>query len=599
MKTETIYIGGMSCVNCQSTIEKKLKSTAGIESAVVSYSTSSAELVYDESLISFESIKQIITNLHYTVLDGKQKTSGSSIASYAIFIISLYVLLQHFGASRLSSAFPLAQAGMGYGMLFVIGLITSVHCVAMCGGINLSQCISEKIERTSVYPAALYNAGRVVSYTISGIIVGALGKVITVNGAMQGVVQIAAGVFMILMGINMLGIFPGMRRINFSFFTKKIDRNKIAGKSPLIVGLLNGLMPCGPLQTMQLYALSTASPVAGGIAMFVFSMGTVPLMFGLGALSSFLSRQFTGYVMKAGAVLVAVLGLTMLTNGYSLSGLPALSDVMDNKFFRASYNQQNGLDGKTFAPVIENGVQIVNSTLSPGRYPPITVQADIPVKWVITAPNGSINGCNNRMIIREYGIEYQFKPGQNIIEFMPSKTGRFTYTCWMGMIRSTITVVEKGADSVNTPADIKPAGITIPSDTIAAAVIEGGIQTVSINLSDEGFEPAIVVMQKNVPAKWTINNNSLDPGNSELVFPAYYLQQKIENGENTVGFVPSADFEFSTIDNIFYGFVKIVDDINNIDAAAIKKEAGEYETLIYPDEYFAQAPQAPQTNCCQ
>ena len=61
---------------------------------------------------------------------------------------------------------------------------------------------------------------------------------------------------------------------------------------------------------------------------------------------------------------------------------------------------------------IEDGVQIINSTLSQGRYPNINVQKGIPVKWIIDAPQGSINGCNNRMIIRDLGIEYSFKTGE-------------------------------------------------------------------------------------------------------------------------------------------------------------------------------------------
>jgi len=62
-------------------------------------------------------------------------------------------------------------------------------------------------------------------------------------------------------------------------------------KGPFTVGLLNGLMPCGPLQAMQIYALSTGNPLKGALSMLLFSLGTVPLMFGLGALGSLLSRR--------------------------------------------------------------------------------------------------------------------------------------------------------------------------------------------------------------------------------------------------------------------------------------------------------------------
>jgi len=92
-------------------------------------------------------------------------------------------------------------------------------------------------------------------------------------------------------------------------------------------------------------------------------------------------------------------------------------------------------------PTNKDDVQIVNSTLLRNRYPVITVRQGIPVRWIINAPPDSINGCNNRMIIREYGIRHIFKQGDNVIEFTPQKAGKFTYSCWMGMIRSSITVI--------------------------------------------------------------------------------------------------------------------------------------------------------------
>jgi hypothetical protein len=227
------------------------------------------------------------------------------------------------------------------------------------------------------------------------------------------------------MGVNMLGIFPALRKLAF-----RLPKLRAGSKSPLIVGLLNGLMPCGPLQAMQIYALSTGSPAKGALSMFLFSLGTVPLMFGLGALSSVLGKKFYHKVMTAGAALVVVLGLSMFSQGWSLSGFGLPFDA------EATASAQ----GES-AVKIENGYQVVNSTLQPGRYPAIRVQDGIPVRWVIDAPKGSVNGCNNSMIIPEYGIEYSFRTGENVIEFVPEGPGTFRYSCWMGMIRSTITVL--------------------------------------------------------------------------------------------------------------------------------------------------------------
>ena len=85
---------------------------------------------------------------------------------------------------------------MGYGLLFAVGLLTSLHCIAMCGGINLSQCVTYKFNEnetnkiTKLKPSLMYNAGRVASYTLIGGIVGALGSVITFSGTAKGIVAI-------------------------------------------------------------------------------------------------------------------------------------------------------------------------------------------------------------------------------------------------------------------------------------------------------------------------------------------------------------------------------------------------------------------------
>jgi sulfite exporter TauE/SafE len=572
----------------------------GVERAEVHYTTGTATVSYDADCLSLKELYTVIEALDYQVIEdskaGDQPGTGTQIVGILLVIIALYMLMRQFGISTLTAAFPLAEAGMGYGMLFIIGLITSVHCVAMCGGINLSQCIPnaasrEKRDRTAVlFPSMLYNGGRIISYTVVGAVVGALGSVISVSGRLQGIVQLVAGICMVGMGISMLGIFPRLRRFTVPLprlFTRRIEEKRERSTNPLIVGLLNGLMPCGPLQAMQLYALSTGNPVSGALSMFLFSLGTVPLMFFIGALSSFLSKKFTAAVMRAGAVLVTVLGLTMFSNGWSLSGFSL--DMVNPLRNPTARTERSG--AAPFEPVMSDNVQIVSSTLSGGRYPAITVQEGIPVKWTINAPQGTINGCNNRMIIREYGIEYRFKTGENVVEFTPTRTGRIPYSCWMGMIRSSITVVAAGESGVlRAESGDRPqsAGVLIPTENVAVAEMDpsGEFQQVQINLRDSGFDPAVIIVQRNIPTEWTINNDSLDEGNSVLIFPLYYLQQPIDMGDTVLGLVPTEDFEFYTVDSVYYGYLKVVDDLNALDMEAIKAEVAAFETLIYPDSYF-------------
>ena len=80
-------------------------------------------------------------------------------------------------------------------------------------------------------------------------------------------------------------------------------------------------MPCGPMQSMQIIALGSGNPVSGAFAMLMFSLGTVPLMLGFGSIVSVLGKKYTKIVMRAGCILVVVLGLAMLSQGVSLSGI--------------------------------------------------------------------------------------------------------------------------------------------------------------------------------------------------------------------------------------------------------------------------------------
>jgi len=327
--------------------------------------------------------------------------------------------------------FPQIQSNVGYGMLFVIGLLTSLHCVAMCGGINLAQSVNaSKTGGTTILPNLMYNLGRVVSYTVIGGVVGALGSVISLGGGLRGTVAIFAGIFMVIMGLNMLNVFPWLRRFNLKmpkFIGRRISTKKTGKHSSFYIGMLNGLMPCGPLQSMQLFALSTGSFITGAFSMFLFSLGTVPLMMGLGILSSKLNKKFTEKMMSICAILVFILGLGMLNNGLALSGIlvPQLAST----------------DTNLNMAQIEGEYQMLTTPLDFGRYPQITVKVGVPVKWEIIAEKGKVNGCNNEIIIPEYDISTKLKEGKNIIEFTPTKEGQYGYSCWMGMIRSSITVI--------------------------------------------------------------------------------------------------------------------------------------------------------------
>lgn len=325
------------------------------------------------------------------------------------------------------------------------------QCVAYASGHN-----DPKAKMT---PSILYNLGRVVSYTIIGGTVGALGSAIALTGWARGLIAILSGVFMVVMGISMMGIFPWLNKITPRmprFLSKKAGEAR-NGKGPFIVGLINGFMPCGPLQAMQLYALGTGSLLAGASSMLVFSLGTVPLMFGLGALSSLLSGKFTAKMMKVSAVLVLVLGLIMANRGLALSGVSLFAPLSIKTPVSSSHSPKN-----------TSNVQMITTELPESGYPEITVKKGIPVKWNLQADAKIINGCNNKLLIPQLNIEHKLVPGDNIIEFTPTEEGTIPYSCWMGMITSRINVV---SDSSGAAA---PSEATVPADTASGTAVSSG-----------------------------------------------------------------------------------------------------------------------------
>ncbi len=315
-------------------------------------------------------------------------------------------------------------------LMFIFGLLTSFHCMGMCGGIVISNSIRNKGVSSSV----TYNFGRIISYTAIGAIAGSLGHAVNFTGTWKGVVPILGGIFMVLLAIKYLNIFPILRHLNIKMpavFAKRIFGGRY--NNAFIIGLLSGLMPCGPLQMVQLYALGTKSIFIGAVSAFVFSLGTVPVLFAIGLINSTINKKYTRLVTRLSAVIVLVLGVAMLGRGLALAGV----DVSIPGFDIYGYQKSK----QTVSQAIQS-IQVINSELKSDEYPAIVVKKGIRVKWNLKASEENLNDCNNAIVIPKLKIEKKLYVGNNFIEFTPSESGEIVYTCWMGMIKSKIKVVD-------------------------------------------------------------------------------------------------------------------------------------------------------------
>lgn len=353
---------------------------------------------------------------------------------------------------------------VGFGLLFLFGVLTSFHCVGMCGGIAISQTVGGTEKDVPIpfsrlfVPSALYNSGRVVAYTLVGGIVGGLGQVIGFTGIWKSFVPVLGGVFMIVMAVNLLGILPGLRQ--FRIPVPKILARKVYSAAtnsgpkrygPFVVGLLTGLMPCGPLQMIQIYALGTGNILHGAVSMFFFSIGTVPLLFLFGLINTVINKKHSAAILKGSAVLVLVLGVIMIGRGLALAGV----DVGISAFLP----EKSVADAKNTA-ILKGDLQVVETSLEPGSFPAIVVQKGIRVKWNLHADKKNLNECNRAIVVPKLDLEKELKEGDNYIEFLPQEAGVIPYTCWMGMIKSKITVLDRNDNALSRADSADPSSGT-------------------------------------------------------------------------------------------------------------------------------------------
>lgn len=426
MATIYVKIKGIHCQNCETTIQRALLKLPRVKEVTIKNFI--AHITYEEPLTNDEIINAItqagyITKASYirTNLKDLEKTSNLKQSFLILTIIILIISLTYkiFGFN-IFNVIPTIDSNITYTMLFLTGLLTSIHCVSMCGAINLIATLNQNSQNRFERPLK-YNLGRLISYTILGGIAGLFGSILTINNIISGIIITIAGLAMFVMSLEMLGFF---RIPRIKFLTPK--HKKIS--DPFLIGLLNGLMPCGPLQAMQLYALSTSSMLKGALSMFLFGLGTMPLMLLTSVIFTNLKGKNKILINNIASVLILVLSVLMLNRGLVALNINIPAFEGNTKYL---------------TPNILDDTQVVEFDLSYNGYQNIKVEVDKPVKMIIHVDKKYLTGCNNSLTIPEYNINQELKVGDNIIEFHPTKEGTFIYTCWMNMLKNNIKVVNK------------------------------------------------------------------------------------------------------------------------------------------------------------
>ncbi|MEW5838515.1 MAG: sulfite exporter TauE/SafE family protein [Pseudomonadota bacterium] len=189
---------------------------------------------------------------------------------------------------------------------FLVGLLGGVHCVGMCGGIvgALTFGLPAEVRQSParVFPYLLaYNLARVSSYVLAGALMGGLGWLaasLVALHAVQQVLQVAAGLFMVMLGLYLAGWWSGLARVEQagSLIWRRIEpfaRTLLPVKSPrhaLMLGFVWGWLPCGLVYSVLIWALASGSPAQGALLLLGFGLGTLPNLMLMGVFAAQLGR---------------------------------------------------------------------------------------------------------------------------------------------------------------------------------------------------------------------------------------------------------------------------------------------------------------------
>jgi len=212
---------------------------------------------------------------------------------------------------------------------FNLGLLSTPHCLAMCGGIITALSMvgagaNGSQARRRIGLVITYNLGRITSYTIAGAIVGLAGKQIAfaiMPSAGHFLLKVMAAAILVLIGLHLCGWLPGFRLleslgIKFWRLIQPLARHfsTVSGLSgALITGAVWGWLPCGLVYSVLLWSLSSGDALSGALLLFVFGLGTLPGMVTTG----FLGIELSGLLKRpavrtAGGLIIIVVGMLSL-----------------------------------------------------------------------------------------------------------------------------------------------------------------------------------------------------------------------------------------------------------------------------------------------
>jgi uncharacterized protein len=456
----TVPITGMTCAACERRVSSALLALPGVVEVQVS-STRGTATISAGVLPARASIETAVRSAGYE--PGAARWLSPDADVWKTFLVAVVAVgwiawvLNQSGLVDVTSA--LADPGTG-GLVVVLllGLTAGVStCMAMVGGLVLGVSAAHAAALAAagtpipsfarrMRPAVVFNVGRIVGFGLLGALLGAVGATMSVPTRIMAVLVLAVGAVMLLLGVRLTGISPRMAawspRLPAGLGRALgIDSAEGAGYSDArtaVIGAATFLLPCGFTQAVQIYALSTGSPLTAGLIMALFAVGTTPGLIALAAVPEVATGRSRATVLRAVGVVVLAFAVLNVTSGMRLLGFTTASAV--------STTVATGSTGT--APAISsnvavaNGVQTVTMTQTPRGYEPAdtVVYAGVPITWSITAT--SPYDCSAFLRVPSLDTQVNLSMGDNSVDLPALEPGTTPFTCVMGMYSGNLIAVD-------------------------------------------------------------------------------------------------------------------------------------------------------------
>jgi len=434
-------ITGMTCAACERRVTKALSAVAGVESATVSARSGNATLTVAGE-IPWGEIAVAVEQAGYSVGRSPWFTRDSRTwrrALIAVLLVGVAAwLLFVVGVGDLGSRLGDPGSG-GLALVLVLGLTAGVStCMALVGGLVLAVSANrEEAGRTSGFarwrPHLAFHAGRVGGFFVLGAVLGAVGARFSLPDQVQALVVVVIGVAMALLGLRLTGLSPRLAGWSLALpesWSRSVSADAAKPYSDLraaSLGAATFILPCGFTQIVQLYAMTTGSPLRAGTVMAVFAIGTMPGLLALAGLPMFASGERRTKVLAVVGVALMVFAVVNLSAAAGLLGLTSP---------RSAAVAANGVSPNV---ALKAGGQVVTMAQNARGYLPdaTVVYAGVPITWVVTSESEYTCASYLRAVGSDW--KYNLKTGVNTISLPALRKGEaFDFSCVMGMYSGSL-----------------------------------------------------------------------------------------------------------------------------------------------------------------